>query len=377
MVKRTGLLLLATLLAFSVMLNSCDTDVDLIAPYKTVPVIVGVLDHAVDTQFFRINRTFLGEGDANLFAGIKDSVEYPDGTVEAWIIKYQAPNASSTNIDSWTKLDSILLQPIDIPSRSPGVFYQTNVRYYYTAQPIFTASQITNIANMRYQLRANLNGRTVTGVTNFPTINQGNINYPSASPIPIRLPFYSPQSMTYLNVNFQYVMNSGTVRYEGVLRLNFNADMTDGSTLTNQYIDYNLGSNSNPEGINDERNFTFNSENWYEFVGLRLGEIEGLKKVRVQDVQFRLTGGNQELDTYINVAQPVSEFVPVLNTYTNLSNEAIGIFASKTQIARTAYLDEPTMGQLAFGPYTEGPCYCVTWVVGTAFNCSASPDTCP
>ena len=143
-------------------------------------------------------------------------------------------------------------------------------------------------------------------------------------------------------------------------------------TLTNKLIRYFLILKAKCTN-----NFSFNSENWYEFVGLQLNNIEGLKKVRVQDVQFRLTGGNQELDTYINVAQPVSEFVPVLNTYTNLSGDAIGIFASKVQVARTAYLDEPSMSQLAFGPYTAGPCYCVNWVVGTAFNCSVSPDTCP
>ena len=43
--------------------NSCSTEVDLIAPYESSPVVFGLLDAEVDTQWVRINRTWLGEGD--------------------------------------------------------------------------------------------------------------------------------------------------------------------------------------------------------------------------------------------------------------------------------------------------------------------------
>ena len=41
------------------LLISCSTDFELNAPYKTIP-IVGLLDQSQDTQFVKINRSFLG-----------------------------------------------------------------------------------------------------------------------------------------------------------------------------------------------------------------------------------------------------------------------------------------------------------------------------
>ena len=37
-------------------LSSCETDVELEAPYKNTPIIFGVLDFTADTQFVRINK---------------------------------------------------------------------------------------------------------------------------------------------------------------------------------------------------------------------------------------------------------------------------------------------------------------------------------
>ena len=45
---------------------SCDTKVDLNAPYMSVPVVFGLLDAELDTQWVKINRTWLGEGDQTL-----------------------------------------------------------------------------------------------------------------------------------------------------------------------------------------------------------------------------------------------------------------------------------------------------------------------
>src|SRR5690606_17596542 len=124
-------------------LSGCETDVDIMAPYKSTPVIYAVLDHTVDTQFVRINRTYLGEGNVSDYAAIKDSVEYPVDMVEAKLFKYRGNNL----------LDSILLETIEVPSRSPGVFYRQNVLFYYTAEPLFTESEIAQIEEMRYEMR--------------------------------------------------------------------------------------------------------------------------------------------------------------------------------------------------------------------------------
>ena len=44
-------------------LTSCDTNVDLTAPYASTTVVFGLLDPQADTQFVKINKTFLGDGN--------------------------------------------------------------------------------------------------------------------------------------------------------------------------------------------------------------------------------------------------------------------------------------------------------------------------
>ena len=54
----------------------CSTDIELNAPYDRAPVVFGLLDAAQDTQWVRVNRTWLGDGNQFDAALIADS-EYP------------------------------------------------------------------------------------------------------------------------------------------------------------------------------------------------------------------------------------------------------------------------------------------------------------
>ena len=56
--------------------SSCDTNVDLTAPYASTSVVFGLLDPLADTQFVKITKTFLGDGNLNEYAMIRDSSEY-------------------------------------------------------------------------------------------------------------------------------------------------------------------------------------------------------------------------------------------------------------------------------------------------------------
>ncbi len=68
-------------------LSRCSTDVDLNASYESVPIVFGLLDAEVDTQWVRINRTWLGEGDQNIYALIQDSSEYENSRLHAEFIE--------------------------------------------------------------------------------------------------------------------------------------------------------------------------------------------------------------------------------------------------------------------------------------------------
>ena len=68
-------------------MSSCTTEVDLTAPYDSFPVVYGLLEVQADTQWVKINRTWLGEGNQLVAAQIADSSEFEAGSVDAHIVE--------------------------------------------------------------------------------------------------------------------------------------------------------------------------------------------------------------------------------------------------------------------------------------------------
>jgi len=91
--------LLISLCLLSLSLSSCKTDVDLLAPYKEVMVIYGVLDPTDSVQYIRINKAFLGEGNAYTFAQVADSFQYAD-VLDVKLERYKNNNfAGAINLE--------------------------------------------------------------------------------------------------------------------------------------------------------------------------------------------------------------------------------------------------------------------------------------
>lgn len=359
-------------LGLSFLVSSCETDVDLIAPYKSTPVIIGILDYTADSQYVRINRTFLGEGDATMYAGIRDSVEYNAAEVEAWLYKKR----------NGVVKDSIQLQYIVKPSRDPGVFYNQNVGFYYTSQDLFTAAEIVDVRAassssnpviMTYQLRVTARGQIFTAETDFPDVSTSTITTPVLANPPSKLELYRPSFGQYASVTFAYKLKTKTARNLGIFRLNYDYVTSDGTTVTDQFIDYKLGANDNSEEFNNQNAyFIFNAQNWYEFIGQKIKAIPNVTKIRIHNTEFRLTGANGILNTYYKVANPVSEFTPVLNTFTNLDNGAIGIFGSRSTTVREAYILDPGIAIMNSGEFTSAPglSYCVVDWASSLYVCN-------
>ena len=57
------------------LLSSCETDFELNAPYKTIPVVYGLLDKSLDTQFVKINKSYLDSDNTANLAQINDCAQ--------------------------------------------------------------------------------------------------------------------------------------------------------------------------------------------------------------------------------------------------------------------------------------------------------------
>ena len=360
---------------------SCDDKVDLLADYKATPVIYGVLDYSADTQFVRINKTYLGAGDANTYAQIKDSVEYDQSEVDVWLIK---KNYTNEEFGQFDVIDSIHLEYIEVPSRDPGTFYSENVGFYYTTEPLFSADELSEVTSpspginsYAYEIKATIRGKLYTGETDFPTISINDIE----RPLPIGTPGV-PRQQYYLGGNYQqityvYKNRDKSERYQSLHRIVYDYYTSDGTLITDQISDFQLGVRpTNDNGQSSE--VTFNSQSIYEFIGNSIKSDPNISKVKLKKFEFRVTAASKSLDTYIEVANPISDFTPVLSSYTNLSGGAIGILGARASVAREFYIDEMSLQQFNEGlETTDGnghPCYCVDNWPGTVYVCADTPD---
>lgn len=376
MIQRSLFFGLLTFIGLSFFLHGCETEVDLLAPYDSTPVIIGILDYTADTQFVRINRTYLGAGDANAYAQIKDSVEYDPSEVEAKLYKKR---------DNVVE-DSIELKYIELPSRDPGVFYNEDVGFYYTDEPLLTEDEISDniqaaaIGNeppMTYAIKVSVRGETYTAETDFPAISSSSISPPSNPNTPFKLSLYLSTFNNYKNATFRFNTDNTGARYLGSFRINYDYTTSNGTEVMDQYLDYTIGKINNTELNSDQVQMILTSVNWYKRLGEEFQSIPDLKKVRIENVEFRLLTANEDLNTYYSIANPVSEYTPVLSTYTNLDNGAIGILGSRTYTSIIYYLSEQSLEIMNTGEYTTGPCYCVQDWPGSNYVCTEGPANCP
>ena len=96
---------------------SCSTDFELNAPYKTIPIVYGLLDQSQDTQFVKINRSFLGYGNNVNYAAINDCTEF--NNVIAVLEEY---NEFGSMIDQDT------LRELMVGGLDPGIFMKIHKR---------------------------------------------------------------------------------------------------------------------------------------------------------------------------------------------------------------------------------------------------------
>ena len=75
------------LLLISVFFMACETDFEVNASWKEVTVVYGLLDQSQQQQYIKINKAYLGEGDALQMASVADSSNYNPEDLEVKIFK--------------------------------------------------------------------------------------------------------------------------------------------------------------------------------------------------------------------------------------------------------------------------------------------------
>ena len=337
---------------------SCKTDFELNAPYELTPVVYGLLDQSADTQFVKINKSFLGDGNNVSYAAINDCTLFDSliAVIEAYDV--------SNDLISQDTLKEIWVNGLD-----SGIFYEGYQKVYYL-------STLNNPLNddYEYHLKVNVPNQDLNFSSVTSLVDNGgpdpNYNYLFQT---IRL--YGLQSNglrfvdktiladdNYVDQPFSWKSSENGERYEFILRFHFYEHFLDG-TIVSRYVDWNLGTQkSNDADYSGVFEKIIAGSAFYDMISSKLNgyNIEGQVEKRtfnVNPIEFILTVGNDALNTYMEVNEPVTGIVTEKPVFTNINN-GVGVFASKYQCSISLGMQDGTILELCLGAKTSGFKFC-------------------
>ncbi|NBU90378.1 MAG: hypothetical protein EBS12_02860 [Flavobacteriia bacterium] len=309
------------------MLSSCSEKVKLVGDFEETVVVYGLLDQADSLHYIKINRAFIGPGNALEIAQIADSSYFTN--VDATISEYLNGNLTR----SWLLRDTIL----DNKDTS-GVFYAPEQKVYYfkTLPTAFndaiqtsTNPQMNSLnpqANYKIDIVLNdgefsVSGETdlVRGITSSAATQNFNFKFANNPGE------YISTGITVSSTGNSYVLNTQ-------MKIAFNE--WENATYAEKSFFWALGeADVQP---NSSKIFTANGETFYDLMKSKCTENSAITKRTFQGVTIKITGGAEELYNYIAVNKPSSGLAQSKPSYTNLSvsngKRVIGIFSSRQTV---------------------------------------------
>lgn len=318
--------------------SSCKNDVELNAPYKEIPSIYAVMDPTASEQMVRINKVFLGEGDANLMAKIADSVNYAENELEVKLERFvnnkkvQASKSRSIYDDS----TDIFFTERMIETQEGS--FNTNQRVYVTNHLLYDEGV--------YQLTVK-NKTTGNSFTAKSTAVKP-VSVATFSPLGFA-PYYpypaNAQQSSYIDYSLdnpkpayeiRYPVNESYL-YQLVIRYHIN-DSIFGQT-TERTVDYNAGTHTLKEALklgSSGTNYishTFGGAGIFNTIGNAIAKypsnILGRRLVYMEYIVF---SASVEYADYLDYIKPSFGLNQTKPLYSNFEGKkALGLFTFRTQ----------------------------------------------
>ena len=296
-------------IAVGLLINACKTDFSVNGDFKEVPVVHFLLDPGQEYHFMKINKTFLGDGNANTFASIPDSSYF--NLVEARVEKYN--KQTETVEEVWELKDTV------IDNKNPGVFYYPEQKLYY-----FRESNLDNDEKYLYRLYCEVdNGEhIITGETEL--VREISINSPNPT---TSIRFANPPGSDdlYLNQGIRCDKGTGHI-FNAKLLFEYRDIKTEGNE--NHIVTYNLGDLRRSDFAGASINFTARGERFYQLVRDNVPLDEDIIRREIVSFEIIITAGSEDLFTYMLVNQPTNSIAQNKPEFTNIGG-GMGIFSSR------------------------------------------------
>lgn len=350
----------------------CKNDIELNAPYKEYPSIYAVLNPNENIQTIRINKVFLGEGDANVMAKVADSVNYKEGELSVTVTgaKINATTGAITSSKTFYFGEQMV-------QTAPGAF-STAQRVYTCATSNFDFTSNSYTLTVKNLVTGNVFSAQCKDLD--PIRNPGWTPYcDPAYPVAatnankenpdVFVSFYNtadPKRPNYI----RFYPNNAIV-YQPVLRLHFYDSLP--GTKINRFIDYPFGNldlyknqPSTSTGTKGTIVVEFSADDAFNAFGIAIkrlaidNQVLGRRIVKLEAIMYSST---QDYFDYLEFAKPSLNISQNKPLYSNFEKEAaIGIFTMRTTFSIEKEIAAPYINALATHPNL---CYYKFFLYGT------------
>lgn len=312
-------------------LSSCETDFDVTAEWKDIPVVYGLLDQNDSVHYVKVNKAFLGDGNLLEYAQNQDSSLYDDIKV------------IMEEIDDGELRRAIQMDTATIHNKDSGAFFYPDQILYTTG----TENAIYLNKNYSYRLKVidkptnNVKASASTNLVHGMVLTQ-----PRITPnMEVHFPDYGTKSVEWLSAV------NGT-RYQVKIYFNYEERMKNGNTVrrTLTWNPFEVQQIKDTTG-GKEMKTAFENEAYYDFIAENVPYEDTDKEEQVnlrvaKNFTFEVSVASQVFDKYMEIYQPSESIVQYRPEYTNISN-GIGLFSSRTAVSRTFAPQKPTRGYLS------------------------------
>ena len=302
-------------------------------------IVYGILDASTSTQYIKINRAFLGEGNALEYSQIPDSTLYP----YLLNVTLDVLNSSGQQIRHYVA-DTVNIW------KDGGIFFTGYQPYYRFKLDMYTTTYIgdTIWLNSNYKYKLTITDPITGNIyeSDAPGISSFILEKPSTSST--RISFSTDGTRT---VEFNSVPNGKLYEVKFLFHYYEVYDSSPGDTIE-KVNEWSLGSTVSASTNGGEKlNVTYSNWDFFYLLGQRLETRNDVTRFPGY-IYIYCTTGAEDLNTYIDVNQPSNSIIQERPSFSNISN-GIGLFSSKFIYTKSFLLHDNTVELLKTGQYTS------------------------
>ena len=311
---------------------SCETDFNIEASEKEIPIVYGVLNVTEPKQYIRVQRAFLSkDGKVSELSKDPNILYYSGGKAILTI-----PSTGRTILGKRINSEDIgLIRDSGFFAESPNILYEFDTKDWLVTAPskvIFTFENESLLKGVSAQIALVKDLQLREGVPSAP-----------------------------LNFGYDRVITMGwnhsteTKLFDLIMRINYQekSNKTNGIFLEKS-VDWFLKDNLEVGSDPTKGSFSFKGIEFFKFLGNTLPISSDIQR-NMKSIDILLTAGGIEFKEILNLNQANfgltgSNSVP---RYNNIVN-GIGFLSSRMRVTRTDIsLSSVTLDSLKFGVYTK------------------------